>query len=440
MKRLVRGLIAVVLMSGMAAVRPATGSAATTSPTAVTGTASTVTTSSAVLNATVNPNGSSTTYAFQYGTTTNYGSQTATTAAGSGTSSASVHATLSGLISGTTYHFRVVDTSPAGTGTGTDATFTTTTTPPTATTGSPSQVTSTSASLNATINPKGKATTYAVQYGPTTSYGLQSATVSAGSGTTSIAVHVTLSGLLSGTTYHYRVIATSSDGTTASPDATFVTTGHRVVPTGTLPVVSEAGAVNISTHSVQLNGAINPEGPTTTWYFQYGLNTYYGVQTSTQTISGSGARPVNVQLSGLQSGSTYHFRLVAYSANGLYVGPDHTFNTKQGARLRPHGLAVNAYSRRTSSRVTITVYGRLQGLPAGITPTAGCNGTVTIEIRRYHATIRLQRTNVHSDCSYSLRIFVATNRLHGSTTLGVFARFSGNAVLLPTGSHRTVHV
>ena len=78
---------------------------------------------------------------------------------------------------------------------------------------------------------------------------------------------------------------------------------------------------------MQLNGAVNPEGPTTTWYFQYGLTAFSGTQTSPATLSGLGARAVNAQLSGLQSNSTYHFRLVAYSANGLYVGPDRTFTT-----------------------------------------------------------------------------------------------------------------
>ena len=437
MKTRVSSLAAAMLVLGMAVAAPAI---AATVPTATTDTASMISSSSASINATVNPNGATTTYAFQYGTTTNYGSQTATSAAGSGTTGVSVRATLSGLISGTTYHFRVVATNSAGTASGADAMFTTTAAPPTAATGSPSLVTNSSADLNATVNPNGKATTYAVQYGPTTSYGLQSATAAAGSGTKGVPVRVTLNGLVSGTTYHYRVIATSADGTVASPDATFVTTGHPVSPTGTLPVVSEAGAVNISTHGVQLNGAVNPESSSTTWYFQYGLTTYYGVQTSPQTISGLGARPVNVQLGGLQSGATYHFRLVAYSANGLYVGPDHTFNTKPGARLRPGALAINASSRRSASRVTIALYGRVRGLPAAITPKAGCNGTVTIEVRRGSATIGLQRANVRSDCSYSLHIYIATSRLHASSTLGVFARFSGNAVLLPASSHRTVHV
>ena len=437
MKMFVSSLAAAMLMLGMAVAAPAI---AATVPTATTDTASTISTSSALISATVNPNGASTTYAFQYGTTTNYGSQTATSAAGSGTTGVSVHDTLSGLNSGTTYHFRVVATNSAGTGTGADVTFTTATAPPTVTTASPSLVTNSSADLNASVNPNGKATTYAVQYGPTTSYGLQSATMAAGSGTKGVSVRVTLNGLASGTTYHYRVIATSADGTVVSADATFVTTGHRTSPTGTLPVVSEAAAVNISTHGVQLNGAINPESSSTTWYFQYGLTTYYGVQTSQQAISGLGARPVNVQLGGLQAGATYHFRLVAYSANGLYVGPDHTFSTKQGARLRAGGLAVNASSRRSGSRVVVAVYGRVRGLPRAITPKAGCNGTIAVEVRRGSSTIGLQRANLRSDCSYILHAYIATSRLHGSTTLGVFARFSGNAVLLPASSHRTVHV
>jgi Dodecin len=56
--------------------------AATTPPAATTSAASMIASSSAVVNATVNPNGTTTTYAFQYGPTTNYGLQSATTAAG----------------------------------------------------------------------------------------------------------------------------------------------------------------------------------------------------------------------------------------------------------------------------------------------------------------------------------------------------------------------
>lgn len=437
MKALASGLAATILALGVGAATTAT--AATTPPAATTGSPSLISGGSAVLNATVNPTGTTTTYAFQYGPTTNYGLQTTTTSVGSGTTASSVHTTITGLISDTPYHFRIVATSANGSTSGADVTFTTGKTPPTAAIGQPSVVRDTSVDVNATVNAAGKATTYALQYGTSTKYGLQTATTTIAPASTAVAVHATLGGLVSGTTYHYRVVATSSDGTGVSADATFLTTGNSASPTGALPVVSETGAVNISANAVQLNGAVNPEGPTTTWYFQYGLTTYYGTQTSSQTLSGLGARPVNGQLTGLQAGATYHFRLVAFSAHGLYVGPDQTFTTKRGARTRPGGLVLGASSGRTSSRLTITISGHLK-LPGSITRPAGCNGTVALEIRRGSSTIGLQRVSLRSDCSYRVHVYIATNRLRGSTQLGIFAVYDGNAVLLATSSHRTLRI
>jgi hypothetical protein len=98
-------------------------------PTVTTGSATSVTSSSATLNGTINPNGLSTTYYFEYGTTTSYGSTTSETDAGSGTDDVSVSADLTGLSEGMTYHFRLVATNSGGTSYGDDATFTSTTTP-----------------------------------------------------------------------------------------------------------------------------------------------------------------------------------------------------------------------------------------------------------------------------------------------------------------------
>lgn len=177
--RLAGGVVAMSLILGMSAAAPAM---AATPPIATTGVASLVSGSSAVIGATVNPNGLTTAYAFQYGATTNYGLQTSTKSAGSGTNSMAVQATLSGLVSGTTYHFRVVATNSLGSTVGTDAAFITAKVPPTATTGQPSAVKDTSAVVNATVNPNGEATTAAFQYGPTKNYGLQTPTTAAGAG------------------------------------------------------------------------------------------------------------------------------------------------------------------------------------------------------------------------------------------------------------------
>jgi hypothetical protein len=68
--------------------------------------ATAVTTSSAVLNGTLDPNGNDTTWAFEFGTTTAYGTRTADTAAGSGSTTAPISAAISGLEQDTTYHYR----------------------------------------------------------------------------------------------------------------------------------------------------------------------------------------------------------------------------------------------------------------------------------------------------------------------------------------------
>jgi len=106
-------------------------SGGTLPPTATTGSASAITRTTATLNATVNPNGSSTAASFQFGATVGYGSVfSATPAPGSGTSPVAVSAVVNGLSCATLYHFRVVATSAGGTATGADATLTTAACPP----------------------------------------------------------------------------------------------------------------------------------------------------------------------------------------------------------------------------------------------------------------------------------------------------------------------
>lgn len=93
-------------------------------PSVVTGPASQHTAGVVSVSGSVNPNGQATSYHFDYGTSTAYGSQTPPTSAGSGIATVPVTATTSGFHSGTSYHYRLVAASPAGTSYGSDATFT----------------------------------------------------------------------------------------------------------------------------------------------------------------------------------------------------------------------------------------------------------------------------------------------------------------------------
>jgi DNA-binding beta-propeller fold protein YncE len=79
----------------------------------------------ATLRAQVNAVGSPTTYRFEYGTGSAYGSATQQTSLGSAQSDAGALAQLSGLQPDTVYHYRVLASNANGTTPGTDATFTT---------------------------------------------------------------------------------------------------------------------------------------------------------------------------------------------------------------------------------------------------------------------------------------------------------------------------
>jgi hypothetical protein len=94
---------------------------------------------------------------------------------------------------------------------------------PTVGTGRSSNVTYSSAIVFATVNPQAQPTTYVFQYGTSRGYGVQTPLAPAGSGSSSITVSQTLTGLLPLTTYHYRILATNPAGAGTGGDRTFTT-------------------------------------------------------------------------------------------------------------------------------------------------------------------------------------------------------------------------
>jgi hypothetical protein len=97
----------------------------------VTAFTSDITSASATLHGTVNPNRADTTYRFEYGTTTSYGASAPVSEADirAGADPVAIEQVVSGLQPDTTYHYRIVATNVVGTTTGTDHTFTTSTPP-----------------------------------------------------------------------------------------------------------------------------------------------------------------------------------------------------------------------------------------------------------------------------------------------------------------------
>jgi uncharacterized repeat protein (TIGR01451 family) len=94
-------------------------------PTAITGTANAIGSTSATLNGAVNPNGRPTTVQFQYGTNSSYDSVAFLAGTVAGVTAQGVSASITGLLAGTTYHFRVTATNVLGSSSGLDQTFAT---------------------------------------------------------------------------------------------------------------------------------------------------------------------------------------------------------------------------------------------------------------------------------------------------------------------------
>jgi hypothetical protein len=199
---------------------------AATSPSVVTGGTSSVGQTSAVLHGTVNPNGSSTTYFFQWGLTKGYGVNGPGRSAGSGTKAVSVQDTARDLIPGTTYHYRLVAANAGGTTVGADRTFKTAghAPPAGAATGPATNLSTSGATLTGAVNPAGNNTTWRFDWGTTTSYGQQTKPQTLPGFAPAQNVAVSLQGLLAaGTIYHYRLVASHSGTTTFGSDQSFMT-------------------------------------------------------------------------------------------------------------------------------------------------------------------------------------------------------------------------
>ncbi len=88
-------------------------------------------------------------------------------------------------------------------------------------------------------------------------------------------------------------------------------------------------ATNITSSSAQLNGIVNPNALSTLIIFEYGLTSNYGntLTASQSPVSGNNATSVNANITGIDLGITYHYRVKAVNSLGTSYGSDVTFTT-----------------------------------------------------------------------------------------------------------------
>jgi hypothetical protein len=186
-------------------------------------------------------------------------------------------------------------------------------------------------------------------------------------------------GLEPNTTYYYRAVASNALGAATSPS-------NGPVPVQSFltlpdpPVVSTGDASAISPYTATIAGSVNPGSSgqsdaqkaqdDTTYWFQYSAGTSYATQaplTPGDAGEGTSAKGEQVELSGLEPGTTYHYRILASNDNTnseggapqLVYGQPETFTTV----ATPPTLGPASVGAITETGATVSGSVDAQGLP-----------------------------------------------------------------------------
>jgi len=317
--------------------------------------ASNITLISAQLHGNEHNNGLPTALKFDYGQTVLYGTEiNATPDSATGAINVYTSCLLTGLSPLTIYHFRMKAINSMGTSYGRDMTFITG--GPSASTFPASNINANSAQLNAIVNANNKPTLIKFEYGLTNTYGTEvTANPDSAFGTLNTNASIILGGLISDTTYHFRVKVINSIATIYGDDMSFFTTN--------MPILTTLPASPITYNSVQLNALVNANNNPSAIIFEWGLTTSYGFGVIANPDSAFNTVNINASyyLNSLQQNTTYHYRVKVICSLGTFYGNDiafqtgHTFPTvvtlmaneisyhsaKLNAILNPRGTEVN---------------------------------------------------------------------------------------------------
>jgi hypothetical protein len=229
----------------------------------------------------------------------------------------------------------------ASTGAGQVAIFGSAIVEPDVATQSASNLTTTTARLNGTVDPDDTSVSSCeFEYG--TEEGVYDHTVACAqtlplTGESPQAVSAEISGLTLGSTYYYRLAATNSGGTNR---------GEGVAFTIATPGVESESVSNVQTTGVKLNAQIDPEGLETTAYFQYGTASCSANPSSCTDVpappgagigSGHTSTTVTAMLQNLQPGTVYYYRVLATNSLGSSEGTSHSFTTFIAAKVVTDG-------------------------------------------------------------------------------------------------------
>jgi DNA-binding beta-propeller fold protein YncE len=208
------------------------------------------------------------------------------------------------------------------------------------------------ATLEGTINPEGRETTYHFEYLTAQQYSEDGDTFGAGTVATSPA---TLAGtefeaeqveaklpegtLVPGTTYRWRLVASNECEESRSCTTAGATQTLEELPPA---LIEGPWAEDVASTSATVAVKIDPLGASTSYRLEYGTSIAYGGVLSGNVGNGEEAVLVSHHFQELVPDTTYHYRLLTSSVIGNVTGGDHSFTTQPPTALQaalPDGRA-----------------------------------------------------------------------------------------------------
>ncbi len=189
-----------------------------------------ITTSAVQLNYTLKPNGGNSTSIVRYGLSSTNLNSTATGFSATGFTDNFNNVQLTGLAPNTLYYYAVEGTNTYGVSQSTVSTFTTLGNAPILSMVNVSNIQTSSATVNFSLNTSNASTTTVVNYGTSSSNLNLSASGPTVTSTTASSYNALLAGLTPNTTYYYKVVATNGSGTAASGVDQFTTQAVGAIP------------------------------------------------------------------------------------------------------------------------------------------------------------------------------------------------------------------
>lgn len=248
------------------------------------------------------------------------------------------------------------------------------------------------------------------------------------------------------TTYYYQAIGENSQGTTYGEILNFTTLAGA-------PVATTVAATNVANTTATINGRLNPGGAATTVRFRWGTDNGLNGATLSDTVTVisavAGLTSVSLNLSNLNQGDTYYFRVEGTNSQGSSQGSILSFKagaptaqTLPATGVLATSAVVNGNAKANAANITSVKF------CVSTTSTIGGSGNLTCDVADQNASITSIATSVTAATSESTTISsLTTNTIYyfqivagtgSDTSYGAVLSFTTNAPIGITKSATSI--